>query len=243
MTEKKKTVPAEKVSARVVADMMLPSNLATLPYADRPTIWQDLTEFAIRHNRTSADLVYDLALQSKYNYIEFVQRPTVVPFDLELLMRLYDISPSSAPWRLPNVREVFELLYGPVVRQFTPSPGGWTEVDYKTAELACGRRYARLLGRADTATYRWIQGEGKVTRRLSNILGKIVETCANAPVPHERFEQISSPFLAMRGLQINEEVPLPTGENVRRVGSSGRRVSVDSESTPLAAEYAGGAFA
>jgi hypothetical protein len=234
------TVPPQGV---ILADTLLPPELLKLPYPNRPVIWSDLKEFEIRHNRTGADLVYDLALQSKYNFIQSTKKSTVVPYDLELLMRLYDLDPSSAPWRLPDVREVFEFFYGPLVRQFLPRPGHWTEVDYRTAELALGRRYARLLGRADTATYRWIQDGGKVTRRLGNILGKFVERCNAFPSPHEEFERIAMSVLAMRGLKINEEIPLPTPENLRKVSTSGRRVSTEGKSNQLLPEYTGGAFA
>lgn len=227
----------------ILADTLLPEDVAARPYSNRPIIWRDLGEFAVRHNRTGADLVYDLSLQSKYNYIQSTKQATVVPFDLELLMRLYDLSPSSAPWRLPNVREVFDLLYGPLIRQFAPGPGVWTEVDYRTADLACCRRYARLLGRANTATYRWIQGGGKVTRRLGNVLGKLIEICANSPSPHETFESFAMPILALRGLKINEEIPLPTVDNLRTGYVSGRRVSVTGKSHQLPPEYTGGAFA
>jgi hypothetical protein len=225
---------------RILAETVLPASMAGLTYFERPVIWKDLQAFGERHLRTSADLVYDLALQSKYKYIESVRKPTVVPFDLELLMRLYDTSPSSAPWLLPNVSQVFELLYAPVIRQYSPDSGRWTEVEFKTAELACGRRYARSLGRADTATYRWIKGEGKVTRRLSNILAKIVQICQDEPSPLSRFEEIVKPLLRMRGVDLDKEVPLPTAGSVRRV-TPGRRVSV--KDATVAPKYAGGGFA
>ncbi len=224
---------------KILPETMLPSTMVRLTYSDRPVIWKDLEDFGARHNRTSADIVYDLAMQSKYNYIESVRKPTVVPFDLELLARLYDISPSSVSWQMPNISEVFEMLYGPVIRQYSPDSGRWTEVEFKTAELACGRRYARSLGRADTATYRWIKGEGKVTRRLSNILTKIMQICKDEPSPLERFEAIVKPLLRMRGIDLDEVVPLPTAGTVRR-STRGRRVSVGDAT--VAPKYAGGGF-
>ena len=140
------------------------------------------------------------------------------------------------------MREVFDLLYGPTVRLFSSDSGKWTEVEFKTAELMCGRRYARGLGRSDTASYRWVQTEGKVTRRLSNILGKIVEICADEIDPRERFESIVGPILAMRGIDLDHETPMPTLAAVRRT-TAGRRVSVgDDEASTVVPEYLGGAF-
>lgn len=221
----------------------LPSEVLALPYGQRPMIWQDVADFGLRHGRTGSDVVYDLALLSKNRYTEDVKRPDVAPIDLELLMSLYDISPSSCGWKLPSARDVFLMLYGPVINQFTPGTGGWDTKDYKSAELFACRRYARLLGRGNATTYRWLQREGKVTRRLANVLDKIVTLCGSAPVPHLRFEELAGPVLLRRGVNIDAVAPLPTAENVRRPpGTRGRRVSDGAESRTVPAKYIGGAF-
>lgn len=215
----------------------LPLHIEALPLSERPMIWNDIPEFATRHGRTIADIVYDLALLTSHAYAQKTKKRTVVPMDLELLVHLYDMYPSSCGWKRPDIREAFEFLYGAKIREFS-GPGELV------ARLAMGRRYARLLGRVGTAQYRWLAEQGKVTRRLENIVAKVQEIGQTDSDPLTIFETLSKHCWALRGVDFDKMAPMPTASSViKPPGTRGRRITdakkVKSATTGI---YEGGAF-
>lgn len=204
---------------------------------ERPLIWRDLEDFRARHNRTISDVVYDLALLTTHNYANNAAKRTIMPVDLEILIRLYDRYPSSCAWNRVDVRETFETLYGPII-------AGFAEEFQSTAHLACARRYAELVGRADTAQYRWLKGESQISRRLTNLLGKITEVQQAGGDPRKVFESIAINTWTLRGVDIDKKVPLPTLQSVQKPpGTRGRRMPTHRVAKPTKAQvYAGGAF-
>lgn len=215
----------------------LPQHIEALPLSERPMMWNDIPEFATRHGRTIADIVYDLALLTSHAYAQQTKKRTVVPMDLEILVHLYDLYPSSCEWARPDIRKAFEFLYGPKIREFS---GSGEDV----ARLAVGRRFARLLGRVGTAQYRWLAEEGKVTRRLENIVSKIKDIGLIGADPLTVFETLSKRCWALRGVDIDKTAPMPTAESViKPPGTRGRRISQSKKSKPmLSGTYEGGAF-
>lgn len=215
----------------------LPPEIEALAIEHRPMIWRDLSEFCARHSRTIADIVYDLALLTSHAYATKTPQRTVMPFDLELLARLYDLYPSSCAWKRPDVRDTFEILYGEHINSF--------EKKYQAvARLALGRRYARLLGRVDTAQYRWLADGGQITRRLSNILAKIDAIAGTGDDPREVFERVAKHVWTLRGVNIDAEVPMPTKLSVLKPpGTRGRRMTGSKLRKEIVQPtYAGGAF-
>lgn len=237
--------PLEKVSAPLPIvpamgykkDSELPREVEALNLSLRPMIWRDLAEFSARHGRTAADMTYDLALLTSHAYTKKTERRTVVDFDLELLTRLYEMYPSSCAWVRPDVSEMFERLYGPYLKTFS------AELE-PIARLALGRRYARMLGRVDTAQYRWLSDGGQITRRLGNILSKIDEVSKHGENPLEVLESLAKLVWGLRGVDIDKEYPVPTKESVQKPpGTRGRRMTVDKIQKPLVQpSYEGGAF-
>lgn len=215
----------------------LPAQIEALPLSQRPMIWNDIPEFATRHGRTIADIVYDLALLTSHAYAQKTKKRTVVPMDLELIVHLYDAYPSSCSWNRPDIREAFEFLYGSKIREFT----GANEL---VARLAMGRRYARLLGRVGTAQYRWLSEKGKVTRRLENIVSKIQDIASTGDDPLLVFETLSRRCWALRGVDIDQMAPMPTAESViKPPGTRGRRITENKKAKSVFSNaYAGGAF-
>lgn len=215
----------------------LPLHIEALPITHRPMLWNDIPEFASRHKRTIADIVYDLALLTCFAYAQKTKRRTVIPMDLELLVRLYDAYPSSCTWKRPDIRETFEFLYGKIISEF--------DSQYENvARLAIGRRYARMLGRVDTAQYRWLTEEGKVTRRLENIVAKIYGIADSGADPLATLEALSRNCWALRGVDIEAVVPMPTAQSViKPAGTRGRRMTAFKKTKPSYSEvYDGGVF-
>lgn len=215
----------------------LPPEVEALPFGERPMIWRDLPQFSSRHGRTIADIVYDLALLTSHAYAKKTPNRVVVPLDLEVLTKLYDMYPSSCAWKRPDIRGTFEFLYGKAIAEFD-------EKYESIARLAMGRRYARMLGRVDTAQYRWLAEEdGKITRRLENILAKIHAITDTGADPLEVFESIATRSWALRGVDIDADVPMPTVTSVvKPTGTRGRRMTEKAKKVVMPASYEGGAF-
>lgn len=234
---KRATPKVEVVKAIYKKDAELPREVEALDISRRPMIWRDLAEFSARHGRTAADMTYDLALLTSHAYTKKTERRTVVDFDLELLVRLYDMYPSSCSWVRPDVSEMFERLYGKHLKTFSPALE-------PVARLALGRRYARMLGRVDTAQYRWLSDGGQITRRLSNILAKIDEVSKLGKDPLELLESLAKRVWELRGVDIELEYPVPTKDSVLKPpGTRGRRMTIDKVQKPLVQPtYEGGAF-
>ena len=162
---------------------------------------------------------------------------TVVPFDLEFLTRLYIMFPASCEWKRPTIRDTFTMLYGDYLSQFDQGSEA-------IAHLAVGRRYAKMLGRVDTAKYRWLEDDGKITRRLGNILSKVERSAVYGHDPLEVFEKIGKRIWELRGFDIDKHYPMPTIESVqKRKGTPGRVVNPKKGARSThAPTYEGGAF-
>lgn len=238
--------PAAKKNAAVKASktpkykekMLLEPEVEALGLDNRPMIWRDLAEFSARHGRTIADMVYDMVLLTNHAYSTKTPLRTVVPFDLEFLTRLYDLYPSSCAWKRPSIRDMFELMYAGHLKSFDAD-------SEPVARLAVGRRYAKMLGRVDTAQYRWLSEDGKITRRLGNILSKVEESALTGEHPLDVFERVGKRIWELRGFDIDKHFPLPTKENVLKPpGTRGRLMSVQKKVRSIHQPvYSGGSFA
>lgn len=218
------------------AGLVLPEDVEQLSSDDRPLIWRDLPAFAAKHKRTTADIVYDLSLLTSHAVALKTPKATVVPFDLELLIRIFDRYPSSCAWSRPDVRATFEIMYGPFIKKLPP------ELE-DSVRLALGRRYAKLLGRVDTAQYRWLAADGQITRRLSNILSKIEDVHKSGQDARLFFEYIAKRTWLLRGFDVDLKFPLPTPASVQKQpGTRGRLMSPKKNPPPVAPVYTGGAF-
>lgn len=219
------------------AGSLLPPEIEDLNADDRPLIWRDLPSFAHRHKRTTSDIVYDLTLLTSHVVSLRAPSAMVMPFDLELLIRMLERYPSSCSWTRPDVRSIFEIIYGPLIAKLPP--------EFEDAvRLALGRRYAKLLGRVDTAQYRWLTADGEITRRLSNILSKIEDVHKMGQDARLFFEHIAKRIWLLRGFDVELMLPLPTVASLtKKPGARGRSMSPKKKSPTEVPVYTGGAFA
>lgn len=205
-----------------------------LPISERSLVWGDLPIFSVKCNRTTSDIVYDLALLATHDQMLKKLTKVVLAFELEFLVRVYYIYPQSCDWKRPKCTELFELLYGDIIRTYP--------LEFQVAaRMRLGIRFVKMAGRASTAQYRWIENEeGNITRRMSNLFSKI-----KSVKDEDRrlfFERISRLTWKHRGVDIDLAFPMPTLESLQaRVGVSGRKLS-PKKSRVIEAEYAGSAF-
>jgi hypothetical protein len=229
----------------------LPSNVESLDIAKRPLVMRDLAGFRARHKRTVADSIRDLALPTTSAYPKDAiadeadhvksQRGTaqnrIMPFDLELLVRLYDLLPSPCPWNYLTISSVYDKMYRELIFSFE-------EMDQPAAQLAYRRRFALLIGRSVTGAYRWKKRE-TTTRRMEILLTKINDLGKTGKDIRIAFESLSLKTWALRGINMDKEAPAPTPVNVQKPpGTRGRKINnqLPVKADPAPAKYLGGAF-
>lgn len=185
--------------------MRLTEEVLALPWHERPMVWSDLPLFEARHGRNAHDMVYDLGMHQANHYRSRVGLHEVLPFDIELLVRLYDRAPSSCMWTCPTLQDMFFRIYGQAIEGFAPAL-------QDRARNAYGMRFARLMGRAPTVQYRWLwdsamQDKSGSTRRVSNIISKLYEASLAGEHPRAVLEDIAGRMWLLRGLNVDAETP------------------------------------
>ena len=205
-TSKKKVIAVESAARPVIKEGdRLPEGLEVQSTAVRPMIWLDLPRFAQRHNRTALEMMFDLGFNTTFQYQSNIKKREVIPFDLELLVQVYEKYPGPCGWVKPNVRDVFQMLYAVDIKKFPE------EYEAK-AYMSLGTRYADLLGRTKTVLYRWMTDSGQTSRRVINIISKIEELAQQTSWEHARaeFERISIERWLIRGYDLERAHPVPT---------------------------------
>lgn len=224
--------------------MRLPAAVEALPLDARPMLWTDLPALGGKYGRNAADMAYDLGVANRTVYARCVETALVVPFDLELLMRLYDRYPSSCAWQRPSIADVFELVYGDVIQSFPAELRA-------SAFSVYGARFTRLLGRAPLVRYRWLLDEttGKgTTRRVLNIISKLYEAHQMGQSARYVLESIAVPMWRARGFDFDAAHPAYDPIMLARAIEAGRVArSAKSIDFPRRvkepAQYEGGIFA
>lgn len=241
-------MPASTKEPLVQEGMRLLPQVQALPLDERPMIWSDLLAFEAKHARNAQDMTYDLGMHVRSDYLRAVRTHVVLPFDIELLVRLYDRYPSSCMWKRPTLREVFNLVYGRSIELFA-------EDLRPRAMIAYGQRFARMLGRTPTVHYRWLvdeaaRGKTAATRRVRNIAAKLLEAHLKGDDARQVLESIAVPMWLRRGLDVQAAAPAfdPAAlqARIRKRASLARvaeRVRVRLERNAHAVgHYTGGAF-
>jgi len=185
--------------------MRLNDEVLALGWHERALVWSDLPLFEARHGRNAHDMVYDLGMHQANHYRSRVGLHEVLPFGIELLVRLYGRYPSSCLWTCPTLQDMFYRIYGEAIEGFEPALRD-------RARGAYGMRFARLMGRAPTAQYRWLwdaamQDKSGSTRRVSNIISKLHEADLAGEHPRAVLEGLSIRMWVLRGLNVDAETP------------------------------------
>lgn len=178
-----------------------PINTA-LDLSERPMTGHDIARWRARHKLQTSDSIYALCIQNSAKYNEMLNRESL-PFTLELLIRLYDISAEHAPWKLVSPKQAYTMLYGDVETLFTGSPYA------KEVRLALYRRFTGGMGRSVYTAYRWVQSDGNAKSQV----GKIFSKLALMQNPRQVLESIVRTMFHTRREDFDQMFPLPTVES------------------------------
>lgn len=209
-------------------DMELEHTELLKPWTERPFTGRDLDVLSKRFGLNAAEFAAALGLQNRFMFTVLLRSSRVVPFDVEVLARLYEISPSPAPWRSYTADEVFKTLYGPLIDKF-----GTTPEDRAFAETHYSVRFTAALDRSSSTAYRWIDTEGGARMVIALLLRKVM----SMPHPRETLERVSAIVHEVRGGDFEQRAPVPVpGMQIGRRGrvpGASRSASRDS-ALPLA---------
>jgi len=228
--------------------MRLSNEVLALGWSERPLVWSDLPLFEAQHGRNAHDMVYDLGMHQASHYRARVSLHEVLPFSMELLVRLYSRYPSACPWTCPSLQDMFQRIYGPAIEAFEPAL-------QERARGAYGMRFARLMGRSPTVQYRWLWGpamqdKSGSTRRISYIISKLHEASLAGEQPRAILEDVSIRMWALRGLDVDANTPAYDSTSMQPRPQRGRTRHLANpqdakrteEGLSSVAGYEGGAF-
>lgn len=200
------------------------------PWTDRPFTGRDLDVLSKRFGLNSSEFASALGLQNRFAFTVLLRSSRVVPFDVELLARLYELSPSPAPWRGYSADEVFKVMYGSLIDKF-----GTTKEDRAFAETHYSVRFTAALDRSSSTAYRWMdKSEGGSRMVIALLLRKVM----SMPHPRETLERVSTLVHQVRGGDFERRAPMPvpgTQYNRRgRVPGASRSAAPRGSALPLA---------
>lgn len=182
-------------------DMEIDHSELLKPWTDRPFTGRDLDILGKRFGLNAAEFASALGLQNRFAFTVLLRSSKVVPFDVELLARLYEISPSPAPWRPYTADEVFKTLYEPLIKKF-----GTSETDRAFAETHYSVRFTAALDRSSSTAYRWMdKTEGGSRMVVALLLRKVM----SMPHPRETLERVSAIVHQVRGGDFEKRAPVP----------------------------------
>lgn len=222
-----------KLIPRIKPGDSLPADVLNRSTDSRPIVYHDLPRFAAEHDLTGMDMMHHMGFNTSYQYIRDVKKSLVVPFDIELLLRLYENSPKPCRWKKPNILVIFEMIYGDLIEVCE-------DKNEEAMRMALSERFVSLLGRGVTVVYRWMTDSGMSSKRMLNILSKVEELGRTPKERRAAFEKISSNAWKLRGIEIDSYYPIPREENLSIVVTS--VVSNRMKQAREAVMYSGGAF-
>jgi len=191
------------------------------PRSQRPMLGLDIEEWRGELGLSKYDAQYALGFRNSNHYNKMCQEP-LLPVSLELLIRLYEVSPIARSWDKYTMRELFQLMYGPELETFKGTR-------YETyARVDMGTRFAKFFDRSSARQYQWLGDDPKRNESELNaysvmecILGKL----KHVEDPKATLEKAAKKVWALRGVDLDTEFRVPTMDNPPVREKTGRKRS------------------
>lgn len=200
------------------------------PWSERPLTGRDVDTLCKRFELNASEFASALGLQNRFAFAKLLRSSKVIPFDVEMLCRLYDESPSPAPWRKYEADEVFKAMYGSLIDQVCKQ-GVNEDRDY--IEIQFSKRFTSALDRSSSTAYRWMEKtEGSGARLVIDLLLRKVMSMPN---PREALERVSTIVHRVRGgdFETRGPAPVPGAPRSKRGRASGRSAARRDSAMPL----------
>lgn len=210
-------------------DMELDHSELLKPWSERPLTGRDVDTLCKRFELNASEFASALGLQNRFAFAQLLRSSKVIPFDVEMLCRLYDESPSPAPWRKYDADEVFKAMYGSMIDQACKEGGD----DRNYIEMQYSKRFTSALDRSSSTAYRWMEkSEGSGARLVIDLL---LRKIMSMPNPREALERVSTIVHRVRGgdFEMRGPAPIPGAPRSKRGRASGRSAARRGSAMPL----------
>ncbi len=192
----------KQIVTAVEAALLKPKIDPSIDMSKRPMTGRDIDRFRGRHHMQTVDVIYALCIQNSAAYNRVVRAP-VLSYEMEMLIRLYDMHPGHSPWKLLEPKQAFNMLYGDAMEQFRG-----TEFE-EEARLALYGRFMAACGRSIYTAYRWIEKDGNCKRGIAKIFAKL----SVLDDPRQVMEGLARSMYRFRNVDFDEYMPMPTLAN------------------------------
>lgn len=183
-------------------------------WSARPLTGRDLDALGRRFRLNSSEFSSALGLQNRFQFVSLIRTAAVVPFDVEMLARLYEMSPSPAPWVSYSADQAFQTLYGPALEEFSGD-----EEDLAYARTLFYARFTASLDRSSSTAYRWVEDEGKARLVIALFLRKLM----SMDKPLETLENLTRLVHKVREGDFDLRAPYPQqGARLTRRGRAAK---------------------
>lgn len=197
----------------------------TLPRDKRPLTGLDIESWRGENRLGKYDATHALGFRNT-NHYNLECRSPVLRLETELLLRIYMRYPGARAWERFQLPELFDLMYGEYLRPFIG-----TEVEtYARVDLA--ERFTKLFGKSTARQYEWLDTKREKPPSANAYIDAILSKLKTVPNPGEVLESTARQCLALRGVDLDVEYPIPTPAKPPTRQKTGRRPDREKQIRP-----------
>lgn len=197
----------------------------TKPRDRRPLTGLDIEQWRGENGLGKYDAAHALGFRNTNHYNEECRQP-LLRIETELLLRIYERYPGARAWDKFKLPELFELMYGQYLRPFV----GTDLETYARVDLA--ERFTKLFGKSPARQYEWLNTKKEKAPSANAYIDAILSKLKTVPDPKKVLESTAQHCLALRGIDLDLEFPIPTPRNPPTREKTGRRPDTDKQVRP-----------
>jgi hypothetical protein len=205
------TRKAQKDKPTIQVDM-------TKPRDKRPLTGYDIHQWAGEFGLNKYKAANALGFRNANHYDEQCKKRGALDHEVEVLLRIYRDHPGPGAWHAIELKDLFDQMYGAYLAPFMTMPDTLTyaKVDLQT-------RFTKLFGRSGSRQYEWLEARDGERRsepnmRMEALLCKLATFSDPGPI----LEKYARQVLALRGVKLDTEFPIPTPERPPKREKTGR---------------------
>lgn len=208
--------PRRDYAPTIAKNAILKHTLLVDDWSERPLAGRDLDTFRHRWHLTTPEFYVAFGIANQFKAAALLRSSEVVPYELEMLARLYTLNPGPAPWVPWAPPEAFAAIYEEALWDFD---GCAEETAFARGKFAT--RFAAAFDRSHSTSYRWLDKGEDVSKPIAIFLRKLRDMESRMHV----LEELARKVHEVRGGDFDMRAPLPVpGE---RALTRGRRTKLD----------------
>lgn len=188
----------------------------TKPRDKRPLVGLDIEQWRGENGLGKYDAAHALGFRNTNHYNAECQQP-VLRLETELLLRIYMEYPGARAWEKFKLPELFDLMYGKYLKPFVGT-------DLETfARVDLAERFTALFGKSAARQYEWLDTKREKAPSANAYIDAVLSKLKAVPHPKDVLENTARKCLALRGVDLDRQYPIPTRENPPQREKTGRK--------------------